>query len=110
MSRCSLVMAADNPMAYLLEVGLRKVERERPEMASDSKYAELKRQLLRDAEEHFREIQATYATVFKTQCHCGGQLEPVDHDFGRRGGVIHGRVIAKCRCGGPAQGVQLQKE
>ena len=103
-------MAADNPMAYLLEVGLRKVERERPEMASDSKYAELKRQLLRDAEEHFREIQATYATVLKTQCHCGGQLEPVDHDFGRSGGVIYDSVIAKCRSCGSSQSFQFPKE
>src|SRR6266571_433751 len=103
-------MAADNPMAYLLEVGLRKVERERPEMANDSKYAELKRQLLQVAEEHFREIQATYATVLKTQCHCGGQLEPVDHDFGRSGGVIYDSVIAKCRSCGSAQSFQFPKE
>src|SRR2546429_8571099 len=103
-------MAADNPMAYLLEVGLRKVERERPEMASDSKYAELKRQLLRDAEEHFREIQATYATVLKTQCHCGGQLEPVDHDFGRSGGVIYDSVIAKCRACGSTHRFRFSKK
>jgi len=101
---------AENPMAYLLEVGLRRVERERPELANDSKYAELKGQLLQDAEEHFREIQATYATVLKTQCHCGGQLEPVDHDFGRSGGVIYDSVIAKCRSCGSAQSFQFPKE
>src|SRR2546430_16242375 len=78
----------DNPMAYLLEFSLRKIERERPEIAKDQKYAELKGQLLQDADGHFREIQATYATVLKTQCHCGGPLEPVDHDFGRSGGVV----------------------
>src|SRR5438093_11098975 len=79
-------------------------------MASDSKYAELKRQLLRDAEEQFREIQATYATVLKTQCHCGGQLEPVDHDFGRSGGVIYDSVIAKCRSCGSSQRFQFPKQ
>src|SRR5438046_5388192 len=96
-----------NPMAYLLEYGLRRVETERPELGNDSKYLELKEQLLRDAEEHFREIQATYATVLKTQCHCGGQLEPVDHDFGRRGGGLYDSVIAKCRSCGSSQSFQF---
>src|SRR6266571_4456996 len=73
----------ENPMAYLLELSLRRIERERPEIANDQKYAELKGQLLQDADGHFREIQATYATVLKTQCNCGGPLEPVDHDFGQ---------------------------
>jgi hypothetical protein len=77
--------SSENPMAYLLEHGLRRVETERPELANDSRYLELKEQLLRDAEGHFREIQATYATILKTQCHCGGQLEPVDHEFGKSG-------------------------
>src|SRR5437899_1672538 len=62
----------ENPMAYLLELSLRRIERERPEIANDQKYAELKGQLLQDADGHFREIQATYATVLKTQCNCGG--------------------------------------
>jgi len=66
--------SSQNPMAYLLENGLRRVESERPELSNDSRYQELKEQLLRDAEGHFREIQATYATILKTQCHCGGQL------------------------------------
>ncbi|HZY47249.1 MAG TPA: hypothetical protein VFE96_05560 [Candidatus Bathyarchaeia archaeon] len=100
----------DNPMAYLLEYGLRRVENERPELLNDSKYAELKEQLLRDAEGHFREIQATYATVLKTQCHCGGQLEPVDHDFGKSGGTIYDSVIARCKSCGQAQAFQFPKE
>src|SRR5256885_8310991 len=88
--------APENPMAYLLELSLRRIERERPEIANDQKYAELKGQLLQDADGHFREIQATYATVLKTQCHCGGPLEPVDHDFGRSGGMIFCIVGGKC--------------
>jgi hypothetical protein len=102
--------AAENPMAYLLEVGLRKVERERPELSNDSRYMELKAQLLMDAEGHFREIQATYATVLKTQCQCGGQLEPVDHDFGKSGGIIYDAVVARCRSCGSAQSFQFPKE
>lgn len=97
-------------MAYLLEYGLRRIETERPELASDSRYLELKEQLLRDADEHFREIQATYATVLKTQCHCGGQLDPVDHDFGKSGGTIYDSVIAKCKSCGEAQAFQFPKE
>src|SRR5256712_4499378 len=93
----------ENPMAYLLAFGLRKIEQERPELAGDAKYAQLKGQLMQDADGHFREIQATYATVLKTQCHCGGPLEPVDHDFGRSGGLIHGRVVAKSRYCGSTQ-------
>src|SRR5437667_12373191 len=89
--------APENPMAYLLELSLRRIERERPEIANDQKYAELKGQLLQDADGHFREIQATYATVLKTQCNCGGPLEPVDHDIGRSGGIIYDSVVAKCR-------------
>src|SRR3989475_11173381 len=100
----------ENPMAYLLEFSLRKIERERPEIAKDQKYAELKGQLLQDADGHFREIQATYATVLKTQCHCGGPLEPVDHDFGRSGGVIYDSVVAKCRSCGSTQKFQVPKE
>src|SRR5256884_8292051 len=102
--------SSGNPMAYLLEYGLRRVETERPELGNDSKYLELKEQLLRDAEGHFREIQATYATVLKTQCHCGGQLEPVDHDFGMSGGTIYDSVIAKCRSCGSTQSFQFPKE
>src|SRR2546429_8128352 len=100
----------ENPMAYLLELSLRRIERERPEIANDQKYAELKGQLLQDAEGHFREIQATYATVLKTQCDCGGQLEPVDHDFGMSGGTIYDSVIAKCKSCGQAQAFQFPKE
>jgi hypothetical protein len=100
----------ENPMAYLLEFGLRKIEKERPELANDSKYVELKGQLLQDADGHFREIQATYATVLKTQCQCGGQLEPVDHDFGRSGGMIYDSVVAKCRSCGSTQSFQFPKE
>ncbi|HYY91587.1 MAG TPA: hypothetical protein VE955_06325 [Candidatus Dormibacteraeota bacterium] len=102
--------SAENPMAYLIAFGLKKVEQERPEIASDSRYIELKGQLLQDAEGHFREIQATYATVLKTQCHCGGQLEPVDHDFGKSGGVIYDSVIARCRACGATQSFQFPKE
>jgi len=36
----------ENPMAYLLEFSLHKIERERPEIAKDQKYGELK-QLMR---------------------------------------------------------------
>ncbi len=97
-------------MAYLLEFGLRKVEKERPELSNDGRYLDLKSQLLREAEGHFREIQATYATVLKTQCHCGGQLEPVDHDFGKSGGVIYDSVVAKCRVCGSSQSFQFPKE
>src|SRR2546425_2266169 len=100
----------ENPMAYLLEFSLRKIERERPEIANDQKYAELKGQLLQDADGHFREIQATYATVLKTQCHCGGPLEPVDHDFGRSGGVIYDSVFAKCRSCGSDPSFPVPKE
>src|SRR5437870_13843228 len=87
----------ENPMAYLLEFSLRKIERERPEIAKDQKYAELKGQLLQDADGHFREIQETYATVLKTQCHCGGPLEPVDHDIGRSGETTYDSDAANCR-------------
>src|SRR3989442_7186425 len=100
----------ENPMAYLLEVGLRKIERERPEIANDQKYRELKGLLLQDADGHFREIQATYATVLKTQCHCGGPLEPVDHDFGRSGGIIYDSVVAKCRSFGAAPRFQVSQK
>jgi hypothetical protein len=102
--------ASANPMAYLLEYGLRKIERERPELANDNRYLQLKSELLRDAEGHFREIQATYATVLKTQCHCGGQLEPVDHDFGKSNGMIYDSVIAKCKSCGTEQAFQFPKE
>ena len=102
--------SSQNPMAYLLENGLRRVENERPELSNDSRYLELKEQLLRDAEGHFREIQATYATILKTQCHCGGQLEPIDHDFGKAGGTIYDSVIAKCKSCGVAQAFQFPKE
>lgn len=100
----------DNPMAYLLEFGLRKVERERPELAKDGKYRDLKARLMQDAEGHFREIQATYATVLKTQCQCGGQLEPVDHQFGKAEGTIYDSVIAKCKACGSTQAFQFPKE
>ena len=102
--------ARENPMAYLLEFGLRKVEQERPELTRDQRYMELKARLLEDAEGHFREIQATYATVLKTQCQCGGQLEPVDHEFGKAGGNIYDNVIAKCRACGATQAFQFPKE
>src|SRR2546422_1025542 len=91
--------SSQNPMAYLLENGLRRVESERPELSNDSRYLELEEQLLRDAEGHFREIQATYATILKTQCHCGGQLEPVDHDFGKSGGTIYDSVLDLAQTG-----------
>src|SRR5260370_34952249 len=97
-------------MGYLLETGIGRVESERPELANDSRYQDLKELLLRDAEGHFREIQATYATILKTQCHCGGQLEPVDHDFGKSGGTIYDSVIAKCKSCGEAQAFQFPKE
>lgn len=97
-------------MAYLLEFGLRKVERERPELAKDAKYRDLKARLMQDAEGHFREIQATYATVLKTQCQCGGQLEPVDHQFGKVEGTIYDSVIAKCKACGATQAFQFPKE
>ena len=97
-------------MAYLLEYGLRRIETERTELLNDAHYLELKDQLLRDAEGHFREIQATYATVLKTQCHCGGQLEPVDHDFGKSGDTIYDSVIAKCKSCGETQAFQFPKE
>jgi hypothetical protein len=99
----------ENPMAYLLEFGLRKVEKEKPEVANDVKYVELKSQLLREAEGHFKEIQATYATVLKTPCHCGGQLEPVDHEFGKAEGTIYDSVIAKCKKCGSTQTFQFPK-
>jgi hypothetical protein len=102
--------SSQNPMAYLLENGLRRVESKRPELLNDSRYQELKEQLLRDAEGHFREIQATYATILKTQCQCGGQLDPVDHDFGKSGGTIYDSVIAKCKSCGEAQAFQFPKE
>ncbi len=96
-------------MAYLLEVGLRKVEKQKPEVANDVKYVELKSQLLREADEHFKEIQATWATVIKTLCHCGGQLEPVDHEFGKAAGTIYDSVIAKCKKCGAKQTFQFPK-
>jgi len=46
----------------------------------------------------------------KTQCHCGGPLEPVDHDFGRSGGMIYDSVVAKCRSCGSTQSFQFPKE
>src|SRR5712692_67056 len=101
---------AENPMAYLLEFGLRRVEKDRPELGNDGRYLELKAQLLREAEGHFREIQATYATVLKTQCQCGGQLEPVDHDFGKSGGIIYDSVIARCKLCGSTQSFQFPKD
>ena len=107
----NLLMASnDNPMAYLLAFGLKKVESERPELATDAKYHQLKDQLMQDAEGHFREIQATYATVLKTECQCGGQLEPVDHDFGKSGGMIYDSVIARCKSCGTTQSFQFPKE
>jgi len=102
--------SADNPMAYLLEFGLKKVEKERPDLARDATYRGLKAKLMQDAEGHFREIQATYATVLKTQCQCGGQLEPVDHEFGKAEGTIYDSVIAKCRACGATQMFQFPKE
>ncbi len=100
----------ENPMAYLLEFGLRRVERERPELQNDPRYQDLKSKLLQDAEGHFREIQATYATVLKTQCHCGGQLEPVDHEFGKEGGTIYDSVVARCKACGENQSFQFPKQ
>ncbi len=100
----------ENPMAYLLEFGLRKVERDRPELAGDAIYQDLKAKLLQDAEGHFREIQATYATVMKTPCHCGGQLEPVDHEFGKSGTTMYDSVIAKCKSCGSTQSFQFPKQ
>jgi RNase P subunit RPR2 len=100
----------DNPMAYLLEFGLRKVEKENPELNNDVKYVELKSQLLREAEGHFKEIQATYATVLKTPCHCGGPLEPVDHEFGKIEGTIYDSVVAKCKKCGSNQTFQFPKQ
>jgi len=41
---------------------------------------------------------------------CGGQLEPVDHDFGMSGGTIYDSVIAKCKSCGQAQAFQFPKE
>ena len=105
-----MAAAQGNPMAYLLEYGLRKIEKERPELSNDNRYLQLKADLLREAEGHFREIQATYATVLKTQCHCGGQLEPVDHDFGKSNGMIYDSVIAKCKACGTEQSFQFPKE
>jgi len=102
--------APDNPMAYLLEFGLRKVEQERPEVSNDSNYQELKAQLLRNAEGHFREISATYATILKTDCQCGGQLEPVDHEFGKSKGVIYDSVIARCKKCNQEQSFQFPKD
>jgi len=101
--------ASENPMAYLLDLGLRKVEKQKPELANDVRYVELKSQLLREAEGHFKEIQATYATVVKTACHCGGQLEPIDHEFGKAEGTIYDSVIAKCRKCGSTQSFQFPK-
>src|SRR3989442_14309708 len=100
----------ENPMGYLLEFSLRKIERERPELANDSNYIELKGQLLQDADRHFREIQATYATVLKTECHCGGPLEPVDHYFGGSGGRIYYSVVAKCRTCAFTASFQFRKQ
>src|SRR5215472_17492498 len=103
-------MASENPMAYLLEQGLRRIEGERPELSNDSQYLELKQHLLQDAQGHFQEIQATYATILKTKCPCGSQLEPVDHDFGKSGSTIYDSVIARCRSCGQAQAFQFPKE
>src|SRR5712692_9490556 len=75
--------SSTNPMAYLLEYGLRRVESERPELGNDSRYLELKDQLLRDAE---------------------------GHDFGMSGGTIYDSVIAKCKSCGEAQAFQFPKE
>jgi len=105
-----LMASSQNPMALLLESGLRKIEGERPELGNDSQYLELREQLLRDAEGHFREIQATYATILKTQCHCGGRLEPTEHDFGKSGGTIYDSVIASCKSCGETQAFQFPKE
>jgi len=105
-----LMASIENPMAYLLAFGLKKVENEKPELVNDSRYIQLKSQLLQDAEGHFREIQATYATVLKTECQCGGQLEPVDHDFGQTGGMIYDSVVARCKSCGSAQSFQFPKE
>ncbi len=105
-----LMASAENPMAYLLEFGLRKIEKERPELTNDGRYLQLKTDLLHEAEGHFLEIQATYATVLKTECQCGGQLEPVDHDFGKSGGVIYDSVLAKCKSCGSEQSFQFPKE
>ncbi len=102
--------ASENPMAYLLAFGLKKIESQNGELASDAKYHQLKDQLMTEAEGHFREIQATYATVLKTECQCGGQLEPIDHDFGKSGGVIYDSVIAKCKSCGTTQAFQFPKE
>ncbi len=100
----------ENPMAYLLEVGLRKVEQERPELAGDRNYQNLKARLLQEAEGHFHEIQATYATILKTLCECGGQLEPADHQFGKAQGTIYDSVIAKCKACGATQAFEFPKE
>ena len=100
----------ENPMAYLLEFGLRRVEREKPELTNDAKYRDLKAKLLQDAEGHFREIQATYATVLKTQCHCGGRLEPVDHEFGKAEGTIYDSVVARCKACGETHSFQFPKQ
>ncbi len=36
-----LMASVENPMAYLIAFGLKKVEKERPELATDSKYMQL---------------------------------------------------------------------
>ncbi len=97
-------------MAYLLERGLRRIESERPQLNNDSQYLELKRHLLQEAEGHFHEIQATYATILKTKCQCAGQLEPVDHDFGQSEGTIYDSVIARCQSCGQNQAFQFPKQ
>ncbi|HZD12870.1 MAG TPA: hypothetical protein VE177_05055 [Candidatus Binatus sp.] len=97
-------------MAYLLQSGLRRMEQERPEVSNDGKYQELKSQLLRNADGHFREISSTYATIVKTDCQCGGQLEPVDHEFGKSKGVIFDSVIARCKKCGEEQRFQFPKD
>src|SRR2546422_1001162 len=102
--------SSQNPMAYLLENGLRRVESERPELSNDSRYLELKERLLRDAEGHFREIQATYATILKPKLNCGGKLEPVAHSLGKSGGTIYNSFTPKCKPGGEAQVFHFPKK
>src|SRR5207245_9837954 len=102
--------APENPMAYLLEFGLRKVEQERPEVSNDNNYQELKAQLLRSAEGHFREISASYATILKTECQRGGQLEPEDNELGKSKGIIYDSVMARCKKCNQEQAFQFPKE
>ncbi len=37
-------------------------------------------------------------------------MEPVDHDFGRSGGMIYDSVVAKCKSCGSTQSFQFPKE